>query len=102
MPETDELPPVYPNAETFIEQSRKGSHAEPVSDMLVREPAHEAMKVPCQPLIALGNKAMFATLTAVGDSPELYDLPSDRSGLDNEIKCAFAPVLQTLRPLVRV
>jgi len=67
-------------------------------DVLIRKPAHETVKVSRKALVALGCKASFTTRALIGDRPELYHLPADRSRRDDEIEGAFAPRLHSLWP----
>ena len=67
-------------------------------DVLVCEPTHETVKMSRQALIALGCKASVTTSATIGDRPELYDLPADRSRRDDEIEGALAPRSHSLWP----
>src|SRR6266478_4702041 len=71
-------------------------------DVLIREPAHESVKVSRQALVALRCKASFTTRAMIGDRPELYHLPADRSRRDDEIEGAHEPGLHSLRSPLRV
>src|ERR1700730_10201334 len=71
-------------------------------DVLIREPAHETVKVSRQALVALGCEASLTTPATISDRPELYHLPADRSRRDDEIEGALAPRLHSLRPPIRV
>jgi hypothetical protein len=58
--------------------------------------------VPRQPTVALGRKALSAAHATVGNGPELYHLPADRSRRDDKIEGALASRLQVLGPPFRV
>lgn len=71
-------------------------------DVLIREPAHETVKVSRQALVALGCEASLTTRATISDRPELYHLPADRSRRDDEVEGALAPGLHSLRSPLRV
>jgi hypothetical protein len=101
MPEIHELPKVHPDAKAFIEQRGEGPNPEPMGNVLVGEPAHEAVKVPRQALVALGRETSFTRGATIGHGSELYHLPADRSGGDDEIEGALALGLHALWPPLR-
>jgi hypothetical protein len=102
MPESQELPPVYPDAEDLVEQRSKGPDPEPMRNVLVGKPAHEGVEVPRHPTVALWRKALSAACATVGDGPELHHLPADHSRRDDKIEGALAPRLQVLGAPFRV
>jgi len=71
-------------------------------DVLVGEPAHETMKVPCQALVALRCEASLTARAPISDRPTLYDLPAYRSRRNDEIEGTLASRLHFLRPLPSV
>src|SRR6202048_1401465 len=102
MSEIPEFPEVHPDAKGFIKQRGERFHPEPVRDVLIGEPAHKPVKVPGQAVVALGRKILFAMRAMIGYRPELYNLPTHRSGAEDEIEGALPPRLHAFRPLLRV
>src|SRR6266436_7984684 len=102
MAKREELPPVHADSEDFVKQRGKRFDPETMGDLLVGEPAHEAVKVSREALIALRDEASVASRTAIDHGPEFDHLAPDRSGSNNKVEGPLASRLNPLGPLLRI
>src|SRR5258705_13519619 len=100
MSEMKELPPVHLDAESLAEKGCKTFHPEPVRNLLVHKPTHEAVKVPCQPMIPVRDKESLTPRASVRDRSEFGDLAFYRSRRNDDVEGSLTPRLNILGPLL--
>src|ERR1700730_3488903 len=99
VPERKDIRQVHLNTERFMEKRCQRSCAKSMCDLVVHGPAHKAMKMPRQPMIALRHKAMSALGTPIGHSSAFDNLAFDRSRCGDDVESTLTPRLESLWPV---
>ena len=68
-------------------------------DLMIHGPAHEAMKVLGQAIVAVRDEGLAALRAFIGSRPDLNDLSFDDSRRDHDIVGALTPRLHPFRSL---
>ena len=74
-------------------------HTKPMRDLMIHRPAHEAMKMLGQAIVAVRDEGLAALRALIGGGPDLNDLSFDGSRRDHDIVGALMPRLHPFRSL---